>query len=40
MGWSDRIGALRSGLFADMVAIKGDPLADIRLLQHVQVPLL
>jgi len=36
MGWSDRIGALRSGLFADMVAIKGDPLADIRLLQHVQ----
>ncbi|HET7213651.1 MAG TPA: amidohydrolase family protein [Terriglobia bacterium] len=36
MGWSDRIGAIRPGLFADMVAVKGDPLADIRVLQHVQ----
>lgn len=36
MGWSDRIGAIRPGLFADMVAVKGDPLTDIRLLQHVQ----
>jgi imidazolonepropionase-like amidohydrolase len=36
MGWSDRIGAIRVGMFADMVAVKGDPLGDIRLLQHVQ----
>jgi imidazolonepropionase-like amidohydrolase len=36
MGWSDRIGAIRDGMFADMVAVKGDPLSDIRLLQHVQ----
>jgi imidazolonepropionase-like amidohydrolase len=36
MGWSDRIGAVREGMFADMVAVKGDPLNDIRLLQHVQ----
>ena len=36
MGWSDRIGAIRPGLLADIVAVKGDPLADIRLLQHVQ----
>ena len=36
MGWSDRIGAIRPGLFADIVAVKGDPLADIRSLQHVQ----
>jgi imidazolonepropionase-like amidohydrolase len=36
MGWSDRIGAIRPGLFADMVAVKGDPLTDISLLQHVQ----
>ncbi len=36
MGWSDRIGAIRPGLFADIVAVQGDPLADIRLLQHVQ----
>jgi imidazolonepropionase-like amidohydrolase len=36
MGWSDRIGAIRPGMFADMVAVKGDPLRDVRLLQHVQ----
>jgi imidazolonepropionase-like amidohydrolase len=36
MGWSDRIGALHAGMLADMVAVKGDPLRDIRLLQHVQ----
>jgi imidazolonepropionase-like amidohydrolase len=36
MGWSDRIGAIRAGMFADMVAVKGDPLKDVRLLQHVQ----
>lgn len=36
MGWSDRIGAIRPGLFADMVAVKGDPLTDVRILQHVQ----
>ena len=36
MGWSDRVGAIRNGMLADMVAIKGDPLRDVRLLQHVQ----
>ena len=36
MGWSDRVGAIRAGMFADMVAVKGDPLSDVRLLQHVQ----
>jgi len=36
MGWSDRIGAIRENMLADMVAVKGDPLSDIRLLQHVQ----
>jgi len=36
MGWSDRIGSVRAGMFADLVAVKGDPLTDIRLLQHVQ----
>src|SRR5215470_9244263 len=25
MGWSDRIGAIRTGMFADMVAVKGEP---------------
>src|SRR6266852_3961611 len=36
MGWTDRIGVVREGMFADMVAVKGDLLSDIRLLQHVQ----
>jgi imidazolonepropionase-like amidohydrolase len=36
MGWTDRIGVIREGMFADMVAVKGDPLSDIRLLQRVQ----
>ena len=36
MGWSDRIGAIRPGMFADIVAVKGDPLADINLLRRVQ----
>jgi imidazolonepropionase-like amidohydrolase len=36
MGWTDRIGTIREGMFADVVAVKGDPLSDIRLLQHVQ----
>jgi imidazolonepropionase-like amidohydrolase len=36
MGWSERIGSITKGKFADMVAVKGDPLADVRTLQHVQ----
>ncbi|HKS73972.1 MAG TPA: amidohydrolase family protein [Terriglobales bacterium] len=36
MGWSDRIGAIREGMFADIVAVKGNPLDDVRSLQHVQ----
>jgi imidazolonepropionase-like amidohydrolase len=36
MGWSDRIGAIRVGMLADIVAVKGDPVSDVRLLQHVQ----
>jgi len=36
MGWADRIGAVREGMLADMVAVNGDPLTDVRLLQHVQ----
>ena len=35
MGWSDRVGALEPGKWADVVAVKGDPLQDVRLLQHV-----
>jgi imidazolonepropionase-like amidohydrolase len=36
MGWSDRIGSIRKGKFADIVAVKGNPLTDVKLLEHVQ----
>jgi imidazolonepropionase-like amidohydrolase len=36
MGWSDRVGELAAGKFADIIAVTGDPLRDIGLLQHVQ----
>ncbi len=36
LGWSDRIGSIESGKFADLVAVSGDPLADITELEHVK----
>jgi len=36
MGWSDRMGSIRKDKFADLVAVKGNPLADVSLLKHVQ----
>jgi len=35
MGWQDRVGSLARGRFADLVAVAGDPLDDIRLLEDV-----
>lgn len=37
MGWSDRVGSLTSGRYGDLIAVKGDPLQDIRVLQQVPV---
>jgi imidazolonepropionase-like amidohydrolase len=36
MGWTDRVGELTAGKFADIIAVAGDPIQDIALLQHVQ----
>lgn len=36
MGWSDRIGSVDKGKFADLIAVSGDPLADITELQRVK----
>jgi imidazolonepropionase-like amidohydrolase len=36
MGWQDRIGSIDAGKFADLVAVSGDPLADITELQRVR----
>jgi imidazolonepropionase-like amidohydrolase len=35
LGRGDRVGAIRTGLYADLVAIDGDPLADITAMQRV-----
>jgi imidazolonepropionase-like amidohydrolase len=36
LGWQDRIGAIESGKFADLVAVSGDPIADITELERVR----
>ncbi len=35
LGWSDKVGAIKPGYYADMVAVGGDPLADVSTLEHV-----
>lgn len=35
LGWSTKVGQIAPGFFADLVAVKGDPLADITALEHV-----
>lgn len=35
MGWRDRVGSIEPGKYADLVAVAGDPLADIRALEKV-----
>jgi imidazolonepropionase-like amidohydrolase len=36
LGWSDRVGSIQAGRFADIVAVDGDPLRDITELQRVK----
>src|SRR5271168_2596870 len=35
LGWDGQIGALEAGYFADVVAVSGDPLRDISVLENV-----
>lgn len=37
MGWEDRVGALVPGRFGDLIAVPGNPLEDIELLEKVPV---
>ena len=36
LGWQDRIGAIEAGKFADLVAVSGDPIADITEIERVR----
>ena len=36
LGWSDRVGTVASGLYADLIAVSGDPLLDITELERVK----
>jgi imidazolonepropionase-like amidohydrolase len=36
MGWQDQIGSITKGKFADIIAVSGNPVADIAELQRVK----
>ena len=33
IGWKDKVGVIETGHYADLVAVKGDPLADVKVLE-------
>jgi imidazolonepropionase-like amidohydrolase len=36
IGWPEKIGALETGHYADLIAVSGDPLSDVRVLEAVK----
>lgn len=36
MGWSDKVGQIKPGYYADIIAVDGDPLADVTELERVR----
>ncbi|MGH9545521.1 MAG: amidohydrolase family protein [Terriglobales bacterium] len=36
LGWSDRMGAVEAGKWADLIAVDGDPLHDVTILEQVK----
>jgi imidazolonepropionase-like amidohydrolase len=37
MGWEEDVGAIEEGRFGDLIAVEGDPLEDVTVLEKVQV---
>ncbi|HUJ30879.1 MAG TPA: amidohydrolase family protein [Candidatus Acidoferrum sp.] len=36
MGWDDRVGSIEPSKYADLIAVQGDPLTDITVLENVE----
>jgi imidazolonepropionase-like amidohydrolase len=36
LGWTDRVGTIEAGKFADLIAVDGEPLKDVKTLESVQ----
>jgi imidazolonepropionase-like amidohydrolase len=36
IGWSDKVGSLEKGRYADLIAMDGDPLSDVKTLEKVK----
>jgi imidazolonepropionase-like amidohydrolase len=36
LGWSDKVGTLDAGKWADLIAVDGDPLQDVTTLEKVK----
>jgi len=35
-GWSDRVGTVEKGKFADLIAVSGNPLTDVTEMERVK----
>ena len=35
LGWDKKIGSIAAGKYADIIAVSGDPVQDILVLEHV-----
>jgi len=36
LGWSDKVGSIEAGKYADLIAVDGEPLNDVKTLEQVQ----
>jgi imidazolonepropionase-like amidohydrolase len=36
LGWADKVGVLEKGHYADIIAVSGDPLQDVRVLEDMK----